>query len=465
MKKFNSLYRIGICVFLAALLSFGCKSRQDKAAYLGVKISDMENELTREMKIWYPRIIDTIHGGYWTNFEYDWTRSKDQDKMLVTQARGLWTASRAASFFPDDPVYRRAADHGYQFLINHMWDEKNGGFCQYYYPDSSQTVDPSNKLIYGNSFALYALSEYARINTDPAVLNWVRRTFNWLEQNAHDPIYLGYFNIVLPGHPVPPVDEASRELIKKVNWSAADEKDQNTSIHLLEALTNAYQVLPDSLVKQRLSEMLTLVRDTMVDRDGYLHLYFSRNWKAVINRDSSRHFILQHIGKDHISFGHNIETAFLLTEASENLFGKTDPKTQVVARKLLDHTLRNGFDHDFYGLFDKGYLFPGKPVEIIDSTKTWWAQVEAWHALALFSNLYPNEKVYPEAFQKMWQYMQKELIDHQYGGLYNSGLDKNPENKTFRKAHAWKGCYHDGRAFFHVVSYARKSQAGSGDRM
>ena len=49
--------------------------------------------------------------------------------------------------------------------------------------------------------------------------------------------------MVLPGHPVPPADPGSKELIRKVNWSGADEKDQNTSIHLLEALTNAYQVL------------------------------------------------------------------------------------------------------------------------------------------------------------------------------------------------------------------------------
>jgi mannobiose 2-epimerase len=81
------------------------------------------------LQTWYPRIIDTVHGGYWTNFEYDWTRSEDQDKMLVTQARGLWAASRAASVFPDREVYRKAADHGYRFLTGHMWDEK--WLCQY----------------------------------------------------------------------------------------------------------------------------------------------------------------------------------------------------------------------------------------------------------------------------------------------------------------------------------------------
>jgi cellobiose epimerase len=456
MNKLKWLFIVSFCIFLAGAVLMRCKP-VNKAAYLGVKVQDIENALNSELQIWYPRIVDSVHGGYWTNFEYDWKLSKDQDKMLVTQARGLWAAARAASFFPGNAVYRKAADHGYQFLTTQMWDEKNGGFYQYFYPDSSQTRDPSYKLIYGNSFALYALSEYARINRDPAVLEWVRKTFTWLETNAHDPVHLGYFNMVLPGHPVPPVDPASQDIIKRVNWSGADQKDQNTSIHLLESLTTAYEVLPDSLVKTRLTEMLRLVRDTMVDPDGYLHLYFSRNWKAVLNRDSSRQYVLQHLNVDHVSFGHNIETAFLLAEASEKLYGKPDPKTLLVAKKLIDHTLSYGFDHDYYGVFDRGYFFSGsKGIEIVDSAKSWWAQAEAWHALAMFSSLYPQEAVYRDAFQKMWTYIQKEVIDPQYGGWYNSGLDKSPENKTFRKAHAWKGCYHDVRAMIQVVSYTRQ---------
>ena len=456
--KFTFLsFRSAAFLLLGIACLSGCKPRQDNNLYLGVEISAIEQALQNHLKTWYPRIIDSIHGGYWTNFEYDWTLSGDQDKMLVSQARGLWTAARAVSLFPDEPVYRKAADHGFRFLTMQMWDDKDGGFCQYYFPDSSQVIDPSYKMIYGNSFALFALAEYARINPDPAVLDWVKKTFDWLEQYAHDPVHLGYFNMVLPGHPNPPNDPAAQEIVRRIRWSEADQKDQNTSIHLLEAFTTTYEVLPDSLVKIRLAEMLTLVRDTMVNRDGYLNLYFSRDWKAVSNRDSSRKYILDKIRLDHVSFGHNIETAYLLADASEKLFGNPDPKTLLIAKKLLDHTLANGFDKDYYGLYDKGYFFSGEnAIEIVDSTKTWWAQAEAWHALALFSSFYPDEILYQKAFQNMWKYLDKEIIDHQYGGWYNSGLDQNPESKTFRKAHAWKSCYHDGRALFQVVLYARQ---------
>lgn len=161
---------------------------------------------------------------------------------------------------------------------------------------------------------------------------------------------------------------------------------------------------------------------------------------------------------DHISFGHNIETAYLLVDASKALYGSPDSITLRVAKKLIDHTLRYGFDKDYNGLFDKGYQFKSEnTVEVIDSAKVWWAQAEAWHALALFSGLYPDEPLYKEAFGKMWTYINNNLIDHQYGGWYNSGLDADPATIKERKAHEWKGCYHDGRALMQVWLYSNSA--------
>jgi mannobiose 2-epimerase len=464
MKNLTRLFSIGIYVFLTICLLAGCKSTRNNSTYLGVEVTEIETELNSLLQCFYPRVIDTIHGGYWTNFENDWTLSKKQHKMLVTQARDLWTASRAAEFFPDNPVYRKAADHGYQFLTGQMWDTVYGGFFQNYYSDSVQKTDHSFKLTYGNAFALYALSEYARINKDPAVLEWVKKSFYWLENSVHDSVYRGYFNISTP-ESIAGSDPLPKQAVRRAGWGNPDMKDQNTSIHLMEAFTAAYLVLPEEPVRKRLTEMLELIRDSMVNRDGYLNLYFTKKWEPLTNRDSSRAYILKNPGFDHISFGHNIETAYLLVDASQALYGSPDPVTLTTAKKLTDNTVLHGFDKNYYGLFDKGYMFlPENKVEIIDSTKVWWAQAEAWHALALFSTLYPKETVYPKAFASMWSYIQKEIIDHQYGGWYNSGLDKNPETKTLQKAHAWKACYHDGRALFQVLTYAKQETKSSPEK-
>lgn len=444
------------------LIGTGCQSPAKEATFLGVEEQAVDSTTRGLLQTWYPRIVDTVNGGYWTNFEYDWTRSEEQPKMLVTQARGLWTAARAAIAFPDAPVYSNAADHGYRFLTEAMWDEKNGGFYQYYRDRNAPASEITHKMSYGNAFALYALSEYAKINEDPGVRAWVEKAFQWLEEAAHDDAGLGYRNIILPDSIGAASDTAAQQYIASLGWGRLQWKDQNSSIHLLEALSNARRVLPDDpLVEERLAEMLHLVRDTMVDEDGYLHLYFHENWEPVSHRDSTREYILDNLNYDHVSFGHDIETAYLLLDAAESLHGQADPTTIRVADKLVKHSMDHGFDDNYYGLYDRGYYFTEEDsISIVNTRKTWWSQAEAWHTLALYAMRYPDNPEYEEAFRQMWRYLQQEMIDHQHGGWYNDGPDENPESKTRRKAHPWKGAYHNGRALMQVRMYAAERRSG-----
>lgn len=449
----KSIYQIFFIFTFLLILRPICYTQNLQSTYLGVPTSEIETALKNHLNTWYPTIIDTVNGGYWTNFEYDWTRAQDQQKMLVTQARGLWTAARAASAFPENQVFQKAAHHGFQFLTTKMWDTQNGGFYLYF----PATVEPTYKLIYGNAFALFALSEYAKINKSPKVLNWVKKTFEWMEKVAHDPKHLGYYNIILSDSIKNLQNPETKKFIAQIGWGDPTWKDQNTSIHILEALTTTYQVLPEPLVKKRLEEMLQLVRDKMVNRQGHLHLNFTKDWKPIFYQDSARAFILKNLNYDHISFGHDIETAYLLLDASKVLYGKYDTKTSQVAKKLVDHSLMYGFEKDYYGIFDRGYRFTKNgQVEILNRSKAWWSQAEAWHSLALMAHLYPKEKIYADAFQKMWRYIQTELIDHEHSGWYGNGLDETPNDKNARKAHQWKGAYHDGRALIQVWEYANE---------
>jgi cellobiose epimerase len=419
--------------------------------YLGIPVKDIEKELTSLLNCWYPALIDTVNGGYWTNLAYDWQLMDKQDKMLVTQARGLWTASRAATLFPDNPLFKYAADHGYAFLTQRMWDSKNSGFFQYYYIESKSGNERQAKTAYGNAFALYALSEYAKINKNPEVTGWIKKTFMWLENNAHDPDLKGYYNVILAKN--------ARQDDKDYSMGDPNLKDQNSSIHLMEAFTNTFLQWPDSLLKERLTEIFKLIRDTMINKRGYLNLFFSKDWQPVSHASESRSYIMNNIYTDHVSFGHDIETAYLLLDACKTLYGKADSVTIKVARKLIDHSLLDGFDKDYYGLFDKGYYFKDKnTIEIVNNDKVWWSQAEAWHSLAVITQYYPQEKIYPQAFARMWTYINEQMIDRRYGGWYNNGLDTDPGNRDAPKGHQWKSCYHDGRALMEVYQYTLKQK-------
>jgi mannobiose 2-epimerase len=394
---------------------------------------------------YYPRNIDTVDGGYLSTFSFDFKPVGAQDKMIVTQARNVWSTAKAAMFY-HDTSYISMSRHGFYFLRDKMWDKQYGGFYNLVTKDG--TPKSTIKEAYGNAFAIYGLSAYYECSHDTAALNLAKKTFYWLEHNSHDSIYKGYYQHL---------NRDGSHVIRTADVRTNAEtgyKDQNSSIHLLEALTELYKVWPDALVKERLEEMLILIRDKIVTPKGYLQLFFTYDWKPVTFRDSSTDVIMKNKNLDHVSFGHDVETAYLMQEASETLYGKADAKTLAVGKKMVDHALRNGWDNLLGGFYDEGYYFKDKPgCTIINKSKNWWAQAEALNTLLMFSDMYPNDNMYYlEKFFKEWQYVQTYLIDHEHGDWYEEGLDTSPEYKTRLKAHIWKTTYHNFRALMNCIN-------------
>ncbi|MFP4503261.1 MAG: AGE family epimerase/isomerase [Cyclobacteriaceae bacterium] len=400
---------------------------------------------------WYPRTIDSLHGGFLTNFAYDWQPLENQDKMIVTQARHLWTLSKVAALYPEEPLYAEAARHAYDFLTGKMWDEQFGGFYWLVSRAGEPILDdPNNQLkrVYGNAFAIYGLAAYYDLTEDEEVLKKAQLAFRWMDEHAHDPELLGYISTL--NREGAPID--SSMFAENYPMESYFYKDQNTSIHVLEALTELYHVWPDDTLEARLREMFHLVRDSMVTDKGYLRLFFYDDWTPISYQDSAQEVRKAKYGIDHVSFGHDIETAYLLLEASEALEEYEYEQTLQKARQMVDHTLRWGFDPGISGIYDRGYYVDGQDsVEIIFDHKNWWSQSEGLNSLYLFSTLFPEDERYRREFDRLWNYTKNYLIDHEHGGWYPNGLDTDPEAAKSRKAQAWKGNYHNGRALMNLL--------------
>ncbi len=443
-----SLFFLIHCLALTIILT-SCSPKVSEES--NNEIAQIDSVLNIVLARWYPAVVDTINGGYYSTFTYDWQLAEEQPKTLLNHARTLWTVSKAYQFYSERALYKEVADHGYQYIITHLYDSLSGGFFSNF---PAQKDKPKNS--YENAFAIYALAEYAKIDNNPTIKEHLTNTFNWFEEKAHDPKHLGYFHFVFEDN-----DRAKRKSTtfrQASGWGNADWKNQNTSIHILEAFTNLYQVNPSPLVKQRLEEIFLLVRDTMVKDKNHLALYFYPDWTPISHRDSSRQHILENKQFDHISFGHDIETAYLLLEASEVLYGEYDGTTLQIAKNLTDHSLQHGMDANNYGMFYEGYRFgEDQAIEIINDLKSWWVQAEAWHTCRLMQILYPKEEKYQQAGDALWNYILEQMLDQQYGGWYNGGLDTRPESKTRNKAHPWKNAYHNGRAMIQVLNLYRKN--------
>lgn len=169
---------------------------------------------------------------------------------------------------------------------------------------------------------------------------------------------------------------------------------------------------------------------------------------------------MKHRTIDHVSFGHDVETAYLLLEASHTLGLKNDKLTMTVAKRMVDHALHNGWDNKTGGFYDEGYYFRNKKdITIIRDSKNWWTQAEGLNTLLLMAEHFPNDPMhYFDKFKKMWQYINTYVIDHVYGDWYSEGLDTRPGSKTGLKGHIWKATYHQLRSLSNCMYRLRHMQ-------
>lgn len=412
------------------------------------------NELVAEFRVffqkhsldpWYPASIDSQFGGYLTRFNHRWEPEDPQMKMLVTQSRLVWTASHASAYVDDPESMVAYARHGYEFLRDYMWDKEHGGFYTLVDRQGNPSTENYGRIIkqsYGNAFAIYALAAYAAASGDRDALKFATETFEWLDGHAYDPVHGGYFNYM---------ERDGTPLTDGLNRTPP--KDQNSSIHLLEAFTELYHICPNPTVGVRLEELLELIRDTIRVDPGYLTLYSTADWKPVSYRDSTEDVRSRNYRFDHVSFGHDVETAFLLLEASDALALEDDTLTLKYAKQMVDHALATGWDGVNGGFYDGGYyLSDDAEMTILRDTKNWWAQAEGLNSLMIMAKLFPDERdKYLEYFMKLWDYIKTHQIDQEYNGWFEWGQDTSPQTRQNLKGNIWKTNYHDGRSMMALI--------------
>jgi cellobiose epimerase len=433
---------LAFCLLASLILTAQSAERLQIAAAMDRSIK------TELLNKWYPQSVDSVYGGFLSTYTFDFKPTGPQDKFIVTQARHTWTTAKAAELYPDKKYYISASKNGFHFLRDVMWDKEYGGF--YSLVSRQGTVKNNSrgpKEAYGNAFAIFALAAYYKASGDTGALSLAKKSFWWLEKHSHDPVYKGYFqHLNRDGTMI--TRDASTPSNSDIGY-----KDQNSSIHLLEAFTELYGVWPDAQGKERLQEMLYLIRDKITTTRGNLTLFFKPDWTPVSFRDSSETVILQHKYLDHVSFGHDIETAYLMIEASHVLRIKNDSTTLLTGKRMVDHALNNGWDKAIGGFYDEGYYFKGRDtISIIFDSKNWWAQAEGMNTLLLMADHFPADPMhYYDKFKQLWQYIQTYLIDHVNGDWYEEGLDKEPQRKTALKGHIWKATYHHFRSLSNCI--------------
>ena len=405
----------------------------------------VEGHWRREvLAVWFPRCVDMRRGGFSPSFHEDWTPGEQNDKTLVFQSRMTWVCAQVAMKYPEHkPVYLGYTRHGLDFLETSLWDRQEGGF--FWGLDESGKISPhygTGKHVYGVAFAMYATAAAYQATHDPRALDLAKRAFAWLDRHAHDSLHGGYYEALSRnGEPILP---ATRDVDRMGAAPGLDfigtkygYKSMNSHIHLLEALTGLYTVWRDASVGVRLREVFHLVRDRIAVEPGCLNLYFTPDWRPL---------------PDHDSFGHDVETAYLLLEAAAALH-QDDPKTAAVARSLVDHALEWGWDEQRGGFYDKGGAF--SPAHGRD--KIWWTEAEGLNALLLMHERFGSHTPrYFEAFLKQWDFIDNFQADHRHGEWFERVSAEGQPLPGQAKGTIWKAAYHNGRALMNVAEMLRR---------
>lgn len=156
---------------------------------------EMEQHLDGELlPFWKTKCWDNSYSGYITQFDTDGNDSGVNEKSLLAHMRIIYSLSIAHMYGHDpDGGCADLAKKGVDFAINNYWDKVYGGF--YWLFDRKNAVLIDKKIIYGQSFAIYALATYSKVFNDSISLEYAEKCFDLLQSRASETVYGGYMEM------------------------------------------------------------------------------------------------------------------------------------------------------------------------------------------------------------------------------------------------------------------------------
>ncbi|MGE5927104.1 MAG: AGE family epimerase/isomerase [Gemmatimonadota bacterium] len=384
------------------------------------------------LPFWHPRVLDLEHGGYHLNHGEDGASLGPARKALVSNARTLWFFARMARAGHQPQAMLEAARHGYDFLVTSFLDDRHGGFYWHVSEDGAVPLDAA-KHQYGQAFAIYALAEYAMATGSSGPVTIAEETCALVEQHLRDPAGGGYWDQLerdwRPGQLDPSRTRGGGKYLGSMH-------------HLMEAYTWLARASSGSLAASRLAELLLVCSNSVVRmREGALTDAHRPDWSPLLDEEHAR-----------VSYGHDVETIHLLIAACETA-GVAPQVLNGLYRALLQYSLRLGHDRRKGGFYYAGPL--GKRADRRE--KIWWVQAEALLG-ALEMYRVTGEREPAETYLTTLDWIESRQVDWKRGEWHAFVPPRGRPHG--RKADAWKGPYHTGRAVIHSLEALRALRDG-----
>lgn len=399
MKK--NIIRLSILIALIGFLNSSNLAAQHEAQLINIKTKAIE--LSNKLyDFWFVNGPDNINGGFYGTLDKDGNSINPTEKGIIQQARHLWTFSKWHQDIEQSNEVKLICDNLYDFIVNNFHNSSNNEF--YWKVNSDGSLDNSEHRLYSNSFAIYALAQYAISFENDEAANYALNCFNAIDNRTHDATYGGY-------------DQSNEP-----NWLQPEAaKGTNTQIHLMEAFTTLYEATGNATVKSRLNEMIDHMVNDVIQESDYAHQEFKPDWTIV--------------GTPKISYGHDIETAWLLIDAARAASRLTEQNIIDRAIDLGINAIAEGYDNQNGGLFDSGV--PGGSVT--NDAKVWWVQAETLLGLYTLYE-YTSDATYLDKIEETLEFIESDhLAVNGEWAWYANDMNRNIADE-------WKASYHNMRS-------------------
>ncbi len=413
---------------------------------------EARHHLTQELlPFWTSRTVDATHGGFLTHFDQHGRDSGEDEKSLIAQTRSVYTYASAHRAGYGDGALANLARHGVEYLLKNLWDREHGGF--FWMTNRRGEVLNDQKIAYGQSFAIYALSEYTLATGDLRGLDYAGKTFDLLQKHAADTRYGGYFEVF------------ARDWTRAGPGAAGgDRKTLDVHMHLMEAFTTLYEASGQEVHRRKLLEVISLLTEKIMHPTyGTGIPQFWADWRVapqikfvvVWGWDRFNPEGQKGAADDNTSYGHNAEFAWLLLHAL-NVLGLPAEPYHPLLRKALDHVVDYGIDWEWGGVFVEG----SHAGPVYDQEKEFWQQAEVLIGLLDAYRLFGDEK-FIRAYESVHRFVFDRMINHPVGEWWPL-MTRQGQPIWTHLSHSWKINYHTVRAM--VQSIRRLEGLGQAGR-
>ena len=392
---------------------------------------ELEAELESILHYWMTYVIDKEQGGFYGRIDNDNTIYREAPKGSVLNCRILWTFSSAYNF-TGNKQYLEVADHAFNYIIHHFIDKEYGGV--FWTLDYKGRPLDTKKQIYALAFALYGISEY-QIATGSQQAKEVALELHYsIEQYSHDKTNLGYVEALTR-------DWQQIEDLRLSSKDANEKKSMNTHLHLLEAYANLYRIWPGEELKRNIEELIDLFLKHIINEEtNHLVLFFDDRWQARSNI---------------ISYGHDIEAAWLILEAAEGIGDDLlSNRVKNISVKIVG-AAREGLDEDG-GLW---YEYDSAKQHLVKE-KHWWVQAEAMVGFFNAWQITSDETYFFDSFNN-WQFVKMQIRNNDTGEWFWGVKEDNSRMQGQDKVGMWKCPYHNSRACIAIIKRIKKMEAFS----